>query len=93
MEPTEFPPITEDEVQDALKEADSWYRYHWGATMPPAQCRGMAKDVVRLVALVRQLQSQLNRRGGAGANTDEDFHNNPCTMCGSPPSVRCEHDE
>ena len=61
MEPTEFPPITDDEVNDALKEADSWYRYHWGASMPPSQCRGMAKDVVRLVALVRQLQGQLNR--------------------------------
>jgi len=90
MEPTEFPPITEDEVQDALKEADRWYRHHWGATMYPAQARGMAKDVVRLVALVRQLQDELDKRV---STTESEFHDNPCTMCGSPPGVHCDHDE
>lgn len=90
MEPTEFPPMTEDEVQDALKEADRWYRSHWGATMPASQCRGMAKDVVRLVALVRQLQDRLDSRV---SDNDEHFGSNPCTMCGSPPGVRCPHDE
>lgn len=92
MDLSKLPPITTEEIEDLRKDAERWYDHHWGATMDPARSRGMAKDVVRLVARLNQVEAQLNKRIG-GANTDEDFENNPCTMCGSPPAVRCDHDE
>ena len=32
-------------------------------------------------------------KGRSEAATDKDFETNPCTMCGSPPGIRCPHDE
>lgn len=90
MEPTELPPITEVEIKNALNEADHWWRTSWGATMSAAQSRDMARDVVKLVALVRQLQAQLANHTNDG---EPAFFYNPCNRCGALPGVRCPHDE
>jgi len=92
-------PIGDEDISDLQKLADKWYRHHWGATMQPSTSRGMAKDAARLVrqyrALEREnaaLKEQLEAAFATGTNTREEFENNPCTICGSPPGVHCPHD-
>jgi hypothetical protein len=92
MADEKFPPITDDEIHDVRKLCETWWHSRWGSPMEPSTSRGLAKDVLRLLDRLTQVEVQLNKRMG-GANNEEDFKNNPCTQCGSPPSVRCDHDE
>lgn len=87
-----FTPITAEDIEDLRKLCDNWWRTRWGSPMEPSTSRGLAKDVLRLLDRLNQVEAQLNKRMG-GANTEEDFETNACTMCGSAPGVRCEHDE
>jgi hypothetical protein len=45
--------MTDEELDEAQKEAENWVSQRWGADMPASQCRGMAKTVLKLVATVR----------------------------------------
>ena len=85
-------PLMPDDIEEIEKDAENWHRTRWGSPMDPAKARGWARDLLRLVNHVKTLEAEL-KRVGAGANTDDDFNNNPCTMCGSAPGVRCPHDE
>lgn len=94
-----FAPITDEDIEDVRKLVDNWWRTRWGAEMPPSTCRGLAKDVLRLLDKLEEvtkerdnLKEQLEAAFATGTNTREEFENNPCTICGSPPGVHCPHD-
>jgi len=43
-------PLQPDDIEEIQTAAQRWIDHHWGATMDPARCRGMARDVLRLIA-------------------------------------------